>query len=101
MEHRGNPLPDHVVSQLRQMRRRGASLRSIADASGVAKSTVEKYCGGPSYPVDPPAVVPRLVHPELPDEVADDEPEGPGDEDLVGVEGDCDSLLDEYLTDDR
>lgn len=103
MENRGNPLPEHMVDQIRQMRRRGVSIRDIAEASGVAKSTVEKYCGGPLYAGDRAPAQPRLVHPVELDEVdeIDEQMVGePADEYLAAVEGGYDPLLDEYLADE-
>ncbi|MFH1923804.1 MAG: helix-turn-helix domain-containing protein [Planctomycetota bacterium] len=90
-EHRGNPLPQHIIDQFRRLRRDGMSVRAIANASGVAKSTVEKYCGGPSYSGRPPA--PRPGHSiclevdKEPDEsIPLDEPDEPDDETLTAIE---------------
>jgi len=78
-EHRGNPLPDYIVAQLR---RQGLSIRRIAEASGVAKSSVEKYCGGLVYCGRPPA--PRPGRPDClgngDDDLVDANDDDPGDE---------------------
>ena len=42
-ERRGNPLPPHLIKQLRRLRREGKSFREIVRITGVAKSTIEHY----------------------------------------------------------
>jgi len=44
MDRRGNPLPEHLVNQIRRLRvQDGMSIRDIVLVTGVAKSTVERY----------------------------------------------------------
>lgn len=43
-DRRGKPLPDHLIRTIRKLYvQSGLSIRGIADATGVAKSTVERY----------------------------------------------------------
>lgn len=42
----GSPLPEHLINQLRRLRRQHYSIRRIAKLAGVSKTTVEKYTSG-------------------------------------------------------
>lgn len=42
-EHRGKPLPDYLIRQIRRFRRDGISVRQTALLCGVDKATVLKY----------------------------------------------------------
>ena len=54
-ERRGRELPAHQQHQIRRLRREGKSIREIAEISGVAKRTVEKYVADlPNPRKDPP-----------------------------------------------
>lgn len=43
MELRGRPLPEHLIRQIRRMRRSNTSIRDIAKMTGVSSKTVMKY----------------------------------------------------------
>ena len=47
MEHRGRPLPDFLVRQIRRLRRAGRSIRDIARLVGVSPTTVQKHLRAP------------------------------------------------------
>jgi response regulator of citrate/malate metabolism len=43
MADRGRPLPFAVREQIKADRQQGATVRAVADARGVSKTTVQKY----------------------------------------------------------
>ena len=47
MEKRGRPLPEHLIRQIRRLRKSGRSIRSIAKLVGVSATTVQKHLRGP------------------------------------------------------
>lgn len=102
MEHRGNPLPEEKVRQIRRLRREGLSIRAIQRASGASKWVVEKYCKGLPVPAQRKATAPGAFLGEEDAErfVAESEPVVDG-EDVFDepAGGDLDLLLDAHDAD--
>ena len=46
MEHRGRPLPLHLVNEARRLRREGLSVRDIVRATGLSNQTVQNCVKG-------------------------------------------------------
>lgn len=111
MEHRGNPLPEEIVRQIRRLRREGLSIRAIQRASGASKTAVEKYCKGLPLPAQRKATAPgaflreedteRFVAETEPAEPLDGKMEVDTEQGIVTFPDDTfDRLLDEYEADD-